>query len=224
MKKTIFTLLLLAFYNISLIAQPVATTGSIEYQKGYKSSAVIELPYSTEVVEKSIKENFLKKGIKEEKIKGFQAFKGARLTPTDGEVADLYFKVERKSRKEPNVSVVHMIVGRPNENVSLRTSADEYRISEAKTFLNDMTPSVDAYNLEVDIATQEEVVKKAEKKFKNLEDDQADLEKKIKNLQEKLAQNKRDQEAQNAEMIKQRSVRDAMHTRRSAPSEPTAKP
>ncbi len=36
-------------------------------KKGYKQAAVIELPYNPDVVAKSIKDNMLKKGIKEEK-------------------------------------------------------------------------------------------------------------------------------------------------------------
>lgn len=205
-----------ALLRSELFAQPVATTGTVEYQKGNKSAAIIELPYGSDVVEKALKEHFLKQGIKEEKIKGFQVFKGARLSPTDGEVVDLYFKVDRKSRKDPN-SNVYMIVGRPNENVQLRVDGDSFKIEEGKTFLTELTPSIDAYNLEVTIAGQEETIKKAEKKMKNLQDDQADMEKKIRNLEDKLEQNRRDQDAQNAELSKQRSVRDAMQARRTNP-------
>lgn len=218
MKKIILALLVIALAHFPAFAQPMATEGSVEYQKGYKPAAIIELPYTTDIVTKAIKDNMQKKGLKEEKIKGFQVFKGARLTPTDGEVADLYFKVDRKSRKEDNISVVYMIVGRPNENVALRSDSDPYRMSDAKSFLTDITPSVAAYDLEVNILAQEEIVKKAEKKLRNLEDDQRDYEKKIRSLEEKLAQNKRDQESQNAEVSKQRTVRDAMLSRRAVPN------
>lgn len=192
----------------------MATDSRVEYMKGYKSAAAIELPYESAVVEEALKGYFLKNGIKEDKVKGFQAFRGARLTPTDGEVADLYFKVERKSRKESNISVVYMIVGRPNENVSLRTVEDNYRVGEGKSFLNEIVPSIEAHDLEVSIKEQDEVVKKAERKLRNLEDDQKNLERKIRNMEEQLAQNKRDQESQVAEVAKQRSAKQAMEARR----------
>ncbi len=57
---------------------------------------------------------------------------------------------------------------------------------------------------------------KAEKKLKNLEDNQKDLERRIENLQDKLTQNKKEQESQTAEVAKQHEVLDAMQSRRTA--------
>jgi hypothetical protein len=218
MKKIILASILILTAHLATFAQPVATDTRVEYQKGDKAAAVIELPYNPDVVAASIKENMLKKGLKEEKSKGFQVFKGARLTPTDGEVVDLYFKVDRKSRKEDGMSVVYLIIGRPNENVALRTGDDAFKVEEAKTYLNNMTPSVDAYNLEVTISQQEDVIKKAERKLNNLQADQRDFEKKLSNLNEKLTQTRRDIDVQTAEVAKQKAARDAMLSRRAVPS------
>jgi len=218
MKKALVIALMLLTGRSLSFAQPVATDTRVEYQKGDKAAAVIELPYSPDVVAASIKDNMLKKGVKEEKSKGFQIFRGARLNPTDGEVVDMYFKVDRKSRKDNNTSLVYLIIGRPNENVALRTGDDAYKVDDAKTYLNTMTPDVDAYNLEVNIAQQEDVIKKAEKKLNSLQDDQRDYEKKISNLNEKLTQTKRDIDVQTAEVSKQKAARDAMLSRRVVPS------
>jgi hypothetical protein len=217
MKKIILAAIIILTARTISLAQPLATDTRVQFQKGDKAAAVIELPYNPDIVAASIRDNMLKKGIKEEKIKGFQAFKGARLAPTDGEVVDLYFKVDRKSRKD-NISVVYLIIGRPNENVALRTGDDSFKVSEAKTYLNTITPSVEGYNLEVGIQQQDEVIKKAEKRLRNLEDDQKDYERKLRSMEEKVGQNKRDLEAQNAEVTKQRSVRDAMQARRVVPA------
>lgn len=202
---------------ISAISQPLPTEGRIEYQKGDKPAAIIELPYPPEIVETAIKEHMAKSGIKEERSKGFQVFKGARLSPEDTESSDLYFKVDKKGRQDKKVSVIYLIVGRPNENVALRTVDDNNKISEGKTFLTDLIPSVEAHNLEVSILEQDDVIKKAEKKLRNLEDDQKDYEKKIRSFEDKLAENKKDQESQNAEVSKQRAVREAMTARRKTP-------
>jgi hypothetical protein len=218
MKKTLLATTIILLMHLVSYTQPLATDTRVEYQKGDKAAAVIELPYNPDIITASIKENMLKKGIKEEKNKGFQVFKGARLTPTDGEVVDLYFKVDRKSRKENNVSVVYLIIGRPNENVALRTGDDAFKVEDAKTYLNVMTPSVDAYNLEVTIGQQEDVIKKAEKRLGNLQDDQRDYEKKLSNLNEKLTQTKRDIDVQTSEVSKQKSARDAMISRRVVPT------
>src|SRR5688572_9652303 len=214
MKRMLLVLMIL-FFAAASYAHPMATEGRIEYQKGYKPAAIIEVPYEASVIEDALKDYHLKKGIKEEKIKGFQTFKASRLSPNDGEVADLYFKVARKSRRENNISVIYLIVGRPNENVSLRAADDSHRLADANEFLNDLIPAIEAHNLEVSISRQDEVVKKAEKKLRNLQDEQTDLEKRIRNLEEKLAQNKRDQTAQTDEVERQRSAKGAMETRRS---------
>lgn len=214
MQKTLLLLLAAAFSYITGFTQAYSTEGRVEYQKGYKTAAVIELPYKPDVVESAVKDYMLKRGVKEQKSRGFQAFKGARLSPTDGEVTDLYFKVERKSRKDANISNVYLIVGRPNENVALRTAEDRYRVDEARTFLNEMAPAVEAFDLEVSISEQEQIVGKVEKKLKNLEDDEKNLEKRIRDLQEKLTENRREQESQRAELSKQRSASDAMKARR----------
>src|SRR6478672_100952 len=115
------------FVSARIFAQTDPIEGTVEYQKGVKRAAVIELPFSPDVVEGALKQYLAKGGVKEERLKGMQVFKNARLTPTDGEAADLYFKVDKKSRREDNISIVYLIMGRPNENVGLRTADDAYR-------------------------------------------------------------------------------------------------
>jgi chromosome segregation ATPase len=167
------------------------------------------------VVANAIKENLNKQGIKEEKLKGYQVFKGVKLNDYDSEVVDLYFKVDKKSRKDKNNSVVSMIIGRPNENVALRTTDDTHRISDGKDFLNSLIPAVEEKNLEVNISEQDATVNKSQKKLRKLEDQQKNLERKIRNLEDKLAENKKDQESENEELNKQRSMKEAMQGRRS---------
>ncbi len=214
MQKTLRLLLAATLFSFAGFGQAYSTEGRVEYQKGYKTAAVIELPYKPDVVENAVKDYMLKRGVKEQKSRGFQAFKGARVSPTDGEVADLYFKVERKSRRDANISNIYLLVGRPNENVALRTAEDRYRVDDARSFLNEMAPSIEAFDLEASISEQEQTVAKVEKKLKSLEDDEKSLQKRISDLQEKLTENRRDQETQRAELSKQRSASDAMKARR----------
>jgi hypothetical protein len=195
------------FFILPAQAQSNASEGTIEYHKGDKVAATIELPYPPEVVEDAIKDFLSKKGVKESKYKGFSIFRSTRMYDSDLNVNDLHFKVERKSRKEKDVSVVYLLVGRPGENVGLRTKDDRYKVDDGKGFLNNMAPSIDAYNLEVDIKNQDETVKKTEKKMKNLQEEQKELEK-------KLEANKKEQEKQTEEMTKQKTTLEAMQGRR----------
>ena len=172
--------------NLKLFAQADPIEGTIEYQKGEKRAAIVEIPYPPELVEGALKDYLAKSGVKEERLKGMQVFKNARLSPTDGEVADLYFRVERKSRKEDNTSIVYLIMGRPNENVALRTPDDAYRIQDAKLFLSKLQPQAQTYELERNISRNEEDIKKSEKKLNDLQDDRKRLDKKISEQEQEL--------------------------------------
>ena len=122
--------------------------------------------------------------------------------------------MERKSKKEKNVSKVHLIVGRANENITLRDQHDSHRSENGKSFLNNLTPTIAAHQLELDIKDQSELIIKTEKKLKLLAQDQEDYEKKITSLQEKLVQNQKDQEAQTAEILKLRGSMEAMQAKK----------
>ena len=213
MKKLLLAAIV-SFFSIAAFAQINAMEGKIEYQKGDKAVAIIELPYHPDVVEDALKDYMAKKGLKNDKSKGFYTYKSTKLTNADAENNDLYFKVERKSRRDKDVAIVYLLVGRPGENVALRATDDKYKIDEGREFLNAMVPSIEAYNLEVEIKQQEETVKKAEKKLTSLEDDQKDMEKKIKALQDKLEENKIEQKKQVEEVAKQKGALEAMLGRR----------
>lgn len=180
--------------------------GKIEYQKGNKVAAVIELPYTSNIVEDAIKQYMEKKGAKTDRYKSFDVFRSTHLLDNDAEMCDVHCKVERKIEKDRESSVVYVLIGRPGENIGVRTSEDRFKVNEAKELLNKMAPSIDAYNLDVKIKLQQDQVKKAEKKLLNLKDDQYDLEKKLKALQEKLAQNKNDQMVQTDELTRQKDA------------------
>ena len=214
MKKHLPLLLIFVIAAITSWAQSPATEGKIELDKGQKIAAVIDVPYDEEVITAAIKDFMSKKGLRSDKSKGFLVFRGAKVNDQDVEVADLYFKVDRKSRKEKNESMVYLVVGRPGENVGLRTAVDRHQVENGKELLNSMVSSLQAAGLEAAIAEQEELVRREEKKLKNMEEDQRDLEKRIKNLEEKVEESKQDQRKQADELSKQRAMLEGMKARR----------
>jgi hypothetical protein len=216
--KNTFPILLfvisIAWCNNQLTAQ-TATRSTLEIQRNPTVAARIEIPYSADIVESAIRQRLESATIKEERSKGMQIFKGARLTPTDGEVVDFYFKVNRKAAS----SELYLVLGRPNENVALRTQNDDYRVNDARRFLDQFVPFVAAHKLEIDISKQDELVKRAEKNLSNLASEQSYLEERLRELQDKLAQNRREQEKQTDDLNKQRTLRDALIARRASPSQ-----
>ena len=186
---------------------------------------VIYSQYPPEIVEDALKEQLGKLGNKGKENKGFLArsgfleFKNASVPEYNISGVDLVFKVERRSRKESDESVVYLVVGKSADNFAT-SDTDPELIESAKSFLSAQLPHIEAHNLEVEIGKQDEVVKKAEKKLTNLQDDQRDLDKKIKDLQSKLEQNKKDIEKQNGELEKQRLSLEGMKGKRKTPANP----
>jgi hypothetical protein len=214
MRRSILFLLPALFLFCIANAQPQAVDGFVSLVKGEKKSAMIEVPYSEDVVRKAFEDHMAKNGVKAEKYKDFQVYRGVKLHDFDAEVHDLYVKIDRKSRRDKNQSTVHLVVGRPSENMGLRSAEYSHKMEESKNFLAAMVPNIEAQNLEKDIRGQQEVVQKAEKKLKSLQDDQREYEDKIREYQQRLEKNRVDQEAQLAEISRQKSIQVAMEARR----------
>jgi gas vesicle protein len=214
MKAFIFSFLVFMLANFELFAQKDPIEGTLNYQNGEKRVAIAEVPYSVESIEGALKNYLEKTDVKEQRLKGMQVFKNARLTPTDGEIADLYFKVEKKGRKEDSMSVVYLLIGRPNENVGLRMADDAYRIKDAKSFLSNLNTVTKSYELETNISKTDENIKKSEKKLKDIQDEQKSLERKIQDLQDRLEQRRKDQESTLADISRFKSEKEALTGKR----------
>jgi hypothetical protein len=199
MKKIVLFLSAAMFFSTTVVAQ--AYEGSIEYNKKKESAFVIEYTYPAEAVENAISQKMEKLGYrgKEEKgifnkDKGFRVFKNASIAEISSNTMDYILKVERKSRKEKDVTLLYLIINKEGANAV--TTFDAYDMGQAKSFLNNLLPEVEAANLELQIRDQEETVSKAEKKLRSLKDDQSDLEKKLKRNQEDQTMTEKDIENQ----------------------------
>lgn len=161
-----------------------AYEGSIEYDKKKQDAFLIDFAYPPEAAENAIIQKFNQLGYKpkEEKgilnrDKGFKIFKSAFLNEISTSSMDYLFKVEKKSRKEKEESILYLVMQQNGQNAKSGFDAD--MTQKVKLFLNNLTPSVAAANLEIQITDQEAVVTKAEKKLSSLKTDHDDLEKKI---------------------------------------------
>ena len=217
MKQHILLFIVTLTVTASGMCQGSAIDGILDYPKGgSKHSSVIELPYAPNVVEEAIDESMGKKGYKPQKIKGdIRVYRGVILE-NDTEPSDLHFKIERKSRQEKEVAKVYLIVARLNENVAERASGEMHKSELAKIYLNGIGIVAAAHSLDLNIRDQESNVTSAQKRMKNLKDDQDTYQDKINKLQDRLDQNKKDQLAQMQEMTKQQGILDALNARKLA--------
>ena len=193
MKKVI------CFLSMSLIAVTMlgqAQNGSVVHQKVRHDAAVIELPYTPDMVNAALNDYLSKKGkSKGEDIKGFTTYRNTQPVMDDSVNANLYFKVERKSRKEKDKAVVSLLLRTPDENSTMQ-KVHHLDMEEAKTYLNELMPAFVAYDLELMINDQNKSLIDAETKLKDMQRDNDDLKNKIQDLQKDLENNSQKQQAQ----------------------------
>ncbi len=182
MKKLIF--FLFTGLAISTITSAQAYEGTVEYDKKKQDAFMIDYSYSPEAVENAIIKKMEKLGYKPKeekglfnKDKGFKIFKGAYVTEANAERLDYIIKVEPKSRKNKDESVVSLILLKNGSNA--KTGFGVAETEQVKDFLRNLLPNIEAADLEIQIRTQEEAIAKAEKKMKNLRAEKEELEKKL---------------------------------------------
>lgn len=198
------------FMAASLTASAQVYEGKVSYQKSEQPALIMEYNYPPDLVESTIKQKLDKLGLKSKSSKGFLVYSNAIINDISSSPLDYAFKVERKSRKEKNVSLVYLVISGANALSADNSSAN----SNGKYFLGNLTPDIESSSLEVDIKTQEETLTKAEKKYKTLQDDKSDMEKKMRKLQDDIKSNEKDQENQVKELEKQRGILETLKGRR----------
>ena len=209
--KYISILITSLFLSAAVFAQaPMKTTAEYNGQK--YPCYIIEYNIPADDAENVIKNKLKAEGYNADKSKGFLVYRNVKLKDLNpDEAQDVFFKVEKKSRKEKDKSLVTMIAAKageiPEDKVKgAKIVADVTAPENSVDFLNSFQSDVDlqAYNL--DVAAQTDEVAKAEKKLENLQKEQTKLEKKIKDLQDDLSVNKKNQETQTDEIAKQKSL------------------
>ncbi|MGN6491840.1 MAG: hypothetical protein ACTHLE_07575 [Agriterribacter sp.] len=207
-----YFLLLLVLLISSTISFAQVSEGTIEFDKVKRTVKKMEINNEPEIVEQAIKNKMAKAGYKPKESKGWLIFKGVNDKEISDEPCDLHVKVDRKSRKEKEVSVVHFFISKPDDHASPALMAGSLLASEG--FYSQVSAHSTAHKLEKDIQAQEEATKKAEKKYDDLVKDQASLEKKIKSLQDDLESNKQKQQSQSQEVENQRKILEQLKARR----------
>jgi hypothetical protein len=213
MKNSLMLMICLAGIHYAGFSQPIAVEGVAEIQGKKVPAAVVELPYAADKIEDAIAERMAAKGHKGSKAKDYQLYRSVRAGYDDTPF-DLYIKAERKSRKEKESSVVYLVLVKPNEIPTADAVNAAAAVAEGKMLLNEFNPQIEDYNLKLEIADQEELIKKLEKKESSLADDSADLVKKSKQIADKIQENAKELEQQRGSIEKQKLALEAIRARK----------
>jgi len=203
MRKISYTLITLFIFTINVSAQ--ARYVFIDFKDVKKPGVQNEFAYSDKTISDAIDDKMTKMGYKSKDVKGYTVYRSVLLPELGNQAYDLYFKVDRKSRKEKDNAVVTMLVSSGNENF-ISDSSDSRTMSNARKYLDNLLPTLTAYDLQQQVNAQQDLVTKAEKKYKSLQDDADDLQKKKKKLEQQIEDNAKAQKDQIAEIERQRQL------------------
>ena len=189
MKKIVLLALIASGFTSLSSAQ--AYEGTIQYDKKKQKAIMIDYAYPPEAVQNAIVQKLERLGYKPKeekgflnKDKGFLVYKNVYVTDISEDRMDYIIKVERKSRKENDESVLYIIMNKDGENAL--ENLDAYAVGKAKSFLNNMLPDIEVASLELNIKSQEGTVAKAEKKLDDNQKAQVDTQKDIEEQRQTL--------------------------------------
>lgn len=202
-------ILSLVFLSVSYLLSAQPYEDKTEYNKKKQDCLVMEYKFPAEAVENAFRSKMNSLGFsgKEEKglfnkDKGFRVYKEITISYISSASYDFVVSVEGKSRKNEDESVFYFIIMKDGNSVLSGLNTEES--GNAKKYLIDLIPDIEAANLEIMITAQEESLSNEEKKLKNLKDDKEDLEKKIRKLQDDIKDNEKDQDKQLKEIENQK--------------------
>lgn len=211
MKKITITVLVLLTGFRAANAQSYLS--SVEYQKVQHQAVVCEVPFPEKTVSNAIEDKLEKMGYKGKESKGFVVFKGVKMNELGNDALDMYFMVDRKSRKEKETSVITLLLSKGFEEF-ITEKDNPGLMQKAKAYLDSIRNTIYDYDLEVQITDQENVVKDNEKKSTKLVEDAEDLQKKKKKLEKDIEDNLKDQENQKNEAAKQQQILETLRAKR----------
>ena len=102
MKKLVF---MVAGITLSIAAIAQSRTTMVEYSKINRQAVINEIPFPEKTVRNAIDNKMEQSGYKGKESKGYNVYKGVRLAGMGTEALDLYFMVDRKSKKEKDIAM-----------------------------------------------------------------------------------------------------------------------
>jgi len=206
--KKVFTIIALLGFAVLVKAQ--VNEGTAVLNKMERPAIIGEFNFPSAVTESVLLEDMKYRGFgKGDESKGFHKYAGILFPYISTEKIDFYFKVNDKSNKEKNVSIVSVIVSKGYDNF-VSGATDPAIMDSTKAYLSGLMFKFEQKKLEFDIEEQRDVVAKAEKKYQNLVGDGESLITRLKSIEESIAKNQQEQDAQKALLEKEKQLLDTL--------------
>jgi len=209
MKKLAFLTFAL-FSHVHSFSQAIVTI--TDYQKAQEPAIQYELPYSQETVTKALEDTLEKQGYKGKDTKGYTLYRDVHSTAIGPDNYNLYFKVDRKSKNEKETSIVTLMISKDDIFISEATDMDI--VNNAKVYMQNLKPVVQAYDLEQQITAQMDAVRKSDKKLTELTSDSVDIAKKEAKIKIQIQDNITSITNQKADIERQKLILETLKSKR----------
>jgi lysyl-tRNA synthetase class I len=201
MKKV---LLFIMAFALAQITYGQAYTANAEFLKIQRAAVLLDVPFNEGLSRAAIEDRMKQQGYKGKEQKGFMVYKGVVNDKLGLQPYDLYFMVDKKSKRDKDNSIVTLLISKGIDDFA--TATDTELLENAKNYLNGFKAVIDAYDLEVRIKEQEKEFESAERKRDKLVEQGQDLAKDKTKIERKIDDNAKEQTAQKNEVEKQRQI------------------
>jgi hypothetical protein len=170
--------------NTALHAQEVREA-KVRYAKSERPGLLADFPYSRAIVESALRARLEKAGFAKPKSdRGFASYQAATWPEVAPGQVDVYTRVDGKGAQ----STVVLLVSKGYDNY-VSAASDAVMAAKLKAFLNSLLPDIRAEQLRADMLVQEEMIRRAEKAFKDIDDDANKLAREKERIEKQMAEN-----------------------------------
>lgn len=195
--------------------EPVrAYNGVVDYQKTTQVARVFEFNYPAKELENAVQAYLESRGAKVRGVKGLNVAKTVTLHDSDNRAYDVYYKVEGKGKGDKAVSTLYLILADPDEDILLRARPEPgvastdalpaFSGSGALAFFDGLGTVVGDHEHAREVASFEDELRKAERRYDSLVNEGQSLAKKKQKLEQDILDNIDAQTRQSAEVERAR--------------------
>lgn len=160
---------------------------------------IAEVQAPPNIVVGVLKDKFASQGVKPKEIDDFLVFRNVILKSVDSaKPMDAFFKVEKKSKNEKDVSTLSFLAANQGEipDKKVKGSAATVAVTAAvsEEILTSFNPQLDVKVFEKKLSDKQDEIKQHEKELKDLYDDSVKYVKQQIDLEDDISKNKKEQE------------------------------
>jgi len=192
-----------------VIGQAVPVSTMIE--KENRNAVMIEINQPAKITTEALQNKLQRAGLDEKVKRGAASYKGVTLSEISKDKIDVYTKVEKGAN---NTSVVYMAVSKGYNNFT-NPGEDSVITQNTIAFLNSFVKDADNHFADLDITSQMSDVKKSEKEYQQLLNEQSDLEKKKTTIDSRLTEIQNELALRKTEIDKRKTAVEASKAKRS---------